>query len=142
MKDSDTHDTHVKPGSSLSKLLMKPAPPRREPDESEAQDAYAQAHAISREVLMLEIRLANGDIVSFPYSSLRKARYLRTGVIEMRFDDDLVVAEGRNLLPLHETIIRHQLRFIHEGAGIERGPNDEDAAHIERIEIRKFEEEI
>ena len=85
---------------------------------------------------MLEIRLANGDMVSFPYSSLRKARYLRTGVIEMRFDDDLVVAEGRNLLPLHDhhpasTTVYSRRRW-HRAR-----PNDEDAAHIDRIEIRK-----
>lgn len=137
MKDSDT-SKHV---SNVHRFL-KAAPPRHEPTEQEAMDTYTQAHAISREVLMLDVRLASGEIVSFPYSALRKARYLATGVIEMRFDDDLVIAEGRNLIPLRDSITRHRQRFIEEGTTIEHGTKDADAMHVERIEIRKVEDEL
>ena len=137
MKDSDTH---TKPTLAVNKYL-KPQPPRREPDAEEAKDAYENAHAVSREALMLEIRLANGEMVSFPYSSLRMARYLPQGVIELRFDGNRVIAEGRNLLRLHDSIVQHRQRFIQEGTDIERGLKDEDAVHIDRILITEAREE-
>jgi len=138
MKDSDTH---TKPTLAVNKYL-KPQPPRREPDAEEAKDAYENAHAVSREALMLEIRLANGEMVSFPYSALRKARYLPQGVIELRFfDGDRVIVEGKNLLRLHDSITQHRQRFIQEGTDIERGLKDDDAVHIDRILIMEAEEE-
>lgn len=137
MKDSDTH---TKPTLAVNKYL-KPQPPRREPDAEEAKDAYENAHAVSREALMLEIRLANGEMVSFPYFALRMARYLPKGVIELRFDGNRLIAEGRNLLRLYESIVQHRQRFIQEGTDIERGLKDEDAVHIDRILITEAKEE-
>lgn len=137
MKDSDTLQ---KPATAAHKYL-KATPPRHEPETQEAKDAYEKAHAVSREALMLEIRLANGEMVSFPYSSLRMARYLPKGVIELRFDGNRVIAEGRNLLRLHESIIQHRQRFIQEGTDIERGLKDDDAVHIDRILITEAREE-
>jgi len=141
MKDSDTHTKNVTSGTNVHRLL-KPLPPRHEPNEQEAFDAYEKAHAISREALMLEVRLANGDTVSWPYSSLRKARYfIGKGVLELRFDGDLVISEGRNLNRLKDAINEHRQRFIQEGTDVERGLKDEDAVHIDRIEITKAEDE-
>lgn len=136
MKDSDAH---TKPGNVHR--FVKGLPPRHEPDEHEAFDAYAQAHAVSREALVLEVRLTNGDTVSWPYSSLRKIKYFGGGVIELRFDGDTVVAEGRNLQRLKDAINEHRQRFIQEGTDIERGMKDDDAVHIDHIEIREKEEE-
>jgi hypothetical protein len=140
MKDSDTHSKNVTPGSNVHRLL-KPLPPRHEPNEQEAFDVYEKAHAISREALMLEVRLVNGDTVSWPYSSLRKVKYFGKGRLELHFDGDLVIAEGKNLERLRVAINEHRQRFIQEGTDIERGLKDEDAVHIDRIEITKAEDE-
>jgi hypothetical protein len=141
MKDKDTH-THSGATNSNVHRFTKALPPRHESDAEEALDAYEKAHAISREALMLEVRLLNGDTVGWPYSSLRKIKYFGNGHLELRFDGDLVNAEGRNLHRLKDAINEHRLRFIEEGTDIERGLKDEDAAHIDRIEIREREEEL
>ncbi|MGH7972076.1 MAG: hypothetical protein ACREIC_25465, partial [Limisphaerales bacterium] len=80
-------------------------------------------------------------VVSFPYSSLRRARYSPKGSIEMRFDGETVIAEGKNLLRLHDSIIQHRQRFIQEGTDVERGLKPEDAVHIDRIMITEANEE-
>jgi len=134
MKDKDNKTSTVH-------KFTKAIPPRQEPDEDEARDAYDKAHAISRETLMLEVRLANGDTVSWPYSSLRKLKYSGKGVIELRFDGDVVIAEGRNMQRLKNAINEHQQRFLQEGTEIERGLKPEDAAHIERISIMDSDDE-
>jgi len=141
MKDKDTN---TKPGATNTNIhrFVKNLPPRHEPDAEEALDAYEKAHAVSREALVLEVRLVNGDTVSWPYSSLRKAKYFGNGHLELRFDGDLVIAEGRNLHRLKDAINQHQQRFIQEGTDIERGLKDEDAVHIDRIEITEREEDL
>jgi hypothetical protein len=138
MKDNDTH---TKPTNANVHRFVKALPPRHEPDEAEALDVYEKAHAISREALMLEVRLVNGDTVSWPYSSLRKVKYSGKGILELRFDGDLVIAEGRNLQRVRAAINEHRQRFIQEGTDVERGLKDEDAVHIDRIEITKAEDE-
>ena len=138
MKDKDVHP---KPVLAVHKYIKTP-PPRHEPDSEEAFDAFQEARAQSREALMLDVRLASGEIVSFPYSSLRRAKYLPSGTIVLRFDRDEVTAEGKNMLRLRDLITEHRARFIHEGTDIERGLKDEDAVHIERIVITEGEEEL
>jgi len=51
------------------------------------------------------------------------------------------IAEGRNLLRLHDSITQHRQRFIQEGTDIERGLKDDDAVHIDRILITEAMEE-
>jgi hypothetical protein len=131
MKDKDAFP---KPVLAVHKYI-KPQPPRHEPDEEEAFEAYQEARAQSREAIMLDIRLADGRIFSFPYLSLRKAKYDPAGFIVLRFDGDEVTAEGRNLHRLRDAIAEHRARFIQEGTDIERGLKPEDAVHIERIII-------
>jgi len=137
MKDN----TNTKPVLAVHKYI-KGASPRHEPDADEALDAYEKAHAISREALVLEVRLANGDTVSWPYSSLRKVKYyIGKGMLELHFDDDLVIAEGRNLQRVRDAINEHRQRFIQEGTDVERGLKDDDAIHIDRLEITEGIEE-
>lgn len=139
MKDKDK-DAHPKPVLAVNKYV-RPQPPRQEPGEQEAYDAYQEARAQSREAIMLDIRLANGGVVSFPYASLRKAQYDPTGVIVLRFDGEEVTAEGKNLHRLRDAIAEHRARFIQEGTDIERGLKPEDSAHIDRITITQAGEE-
>jgi hypothetical protein len=140
MKDKDAHATPATPSSNVHRFA-KAIPPRHDLDAEEALDAYEKARAISREALVLEVRLVNGDTVSWPYSSLRKIKYFGNGHLELRFDGDLVIAEGRNLHRLKDAINEHRQRFIEEGTDIERGLKDEDAVHIDRIEITEREED-
>jgi hypothetical protein len=139
MKDSDAHTKSLL-ASNVHRFSKAPSP-RHEPNESEAFDAYEKAHAVSRETLVLEVRLANGDTMSWPYSSLRKVKYFGKGLLELRFDGDIVLAEGKNLERLRVAINEHRQRFIEEGTDIERGLKEEDAVHIDHIEIREKEEE-
>jgi hypothetical protein len=139
MKDEKAHS---KPVLAAVHKYVKGMSPRHEPDTNEALDAYEKAHAISREALVLEVRYANGDTVSWPYASLRKCKYyIGKGLLELRFDNDLVVAEGRNLQRVRDAINEHRQRFIQEGTDIERGLKDDDAIHIDRIEITEGIEE-
>jgi hypothetical protein len=141
MKDKDANST---PGAASSNIhrFVKTLPPRHEPDAEEASDAYEKARALSREALVLEVRLVNGDTVSWPYSSLRKAKYFGNGHLELHFDGDVVIAEGRNLHRIKDAINEHRQRFIQEGTDVERGLKDEDAVHIDRIEITEGTEEL
>lgn len=138
MKDSDTHtkSLHI---SNVHRFSKAP-PPRHEPDAAEAFDSFQEARAQSREALMLDIKLASGRIMSFPYSSLSMADYLPSGTLVLRFGKHEISADGKNMLRVRELITEHRARFIQEGTDIERGLKEEDAAHIDHIEITEVEE--
>ena len=90
---------------------------------------------------MLDVRLADGTVVSFDYSHLGKAKFL-PGKIVLRFGRDEVTAEGKNLLRLYSTITEHRARFIQEGTDEEEELKAEDAPHIDKIAIREGIEEF
>jgi hypothetical protein len=138
MKDSDAHTKSLLT-SNVHRFSKAPAP-RHEPDAAEAFDSFLEARAQSREAVMLDIKLASGRIMSFPYSSLELADYLPDGRLLLDFGKRHVTAEGRNMLRLREIITEHRARFIQEGTDIERGLKEEDAAHIDHIEITEVEE--
>lgn len=96
----------------------------------------------SRQALMLDIRLASGRIVSLPYAWLSVADYLPEGKLLLDFGKYKVTAEGRNMLPVRESITEHRTRFIQEKTDAERGTKDEDALYFERIEITRAEDEL
>jgi hypothetical protein len=124
----------------FTKLVTPQAPDIMEGDA--AAEAFQEARAKSREALMLDVRLTNGTIVSFPYATLRRVTYQPTGVIILRFGVDTITAEGRNLHRLRDALVEHRARFIQEGTEAEEGDKPEDAAHIERIEIVEGEDEL
>jgi hypothetical protein len=140
MKDKDDHNKPALTANSNVHRFTKALPPRHEPDEAEALESFQEARSQSREALMLDIRLTSGRIVSLPYSSLELADYLPDGRLLLDFGKRLVTAEGRNMLRVRELISEHRARFIQEGTDIERGLRDEDAVHIEHIEITEVEE--
>src|SRR5579864_6355980 len=117
MKDNDARSNVL----AVHKYIKAP-PPRHEPDEHEAMESFQEARAQSREALMLDIRLANGRIMSLPYSALELVDYLPDGRLLMDFGKRRVLTEGRNMLRVRELICEHRARFIQEGADIERGP--------------------
>ena len=89
--------------------------PKHEPEVEEATESFKEARARSRESVMLDIRLADGTIESFPYAYLTRVRYTPGDVLLMRFGADEVRAEGRNLVRLRDAISEHRMRFIQEG---------------------------
>lgn len=129
MEDSDLK---VRP-SAVRKILH--STPRHEPETEEARESYQQARANSREAVMLDVKLGDGTVESFPYSWLTRVSYLPGDTLVLRFGSDVVTVEGRNLTRLRETITEHRARFVQEGTETEQGLKPEDAAHISRIAI-------
>ena len=115
--------------------------PRHEPEVEEAQEAYQEARARSREALMLDVRLRDGSIESFDYGHLGRSRYAPQGKFLLRFGKVEIIAEGRNLLRLYTAVTEHRARFIQEGTDAEQDLKPEDAVHVERITITEGEEE-
>jgi hypothetical protein len=130
-----------KPVLAVNKYIRN-APQRFEPESEEAAEAFKVARAKSRGALMLDVRLSDGSIVSFPYQHLSRAKYLPNGAITLRFGRDEVYAEGRNLAPLRDAITEHRARFIQEGTDGEGGLLPEDSPHIERITITEGDEDL
>jgi hypothetical protein len=133
--------TNLKPRTTAVERLVKPAAPRHEPEVENNIHEYQEARARSREVLMLDVRLRNGTIMSFDYAHLVKSRFEPEGKIVLRFGRDKVIAEGKNLLQLYGKITEHRQRFIKEGTEAEETLKPEDAAHIDKIEIQEEDEE-
>ena len=130
MQDTETE----RRAATLQKYAPR-AVPRHEPEVQEALDAYKDARAYVREALMLDIRLANGEIEGFDYASLRRVRYIPGDMLMLMFGDVTVTVEGRNLMQIRDAISEHRRRFIQEGTEAEGALNPEDAGHIERIVI-------
>jgi hypothetical protein len=114
--------------------------PRLEPEAEEVRESFQEARARSRESLMLDVRLANGTVESFPYAYLTRVKYLPGDTLILRFGRDEVTAEGRNLSRLREAISEHRARFIQEGTDGEEGLKPEEAPHITQINIVEGEE--
>jgi hypothetical protein len=134
--------TDIKPRRSIVEQFVNKTAPRHDSEEEEAMDAYQEARARSREALMLDVRLTDGTVVSFDYAHLAKSRFRPDGRIVLCFGRDEVTAEGKNLLRLYNAITEHRMRFIKEGTEAEEGLKPEDAAHIDRIEIKEGDEEL
>ena len=64
---------------------------------------------------MLEFRLRTGNVVAFVYHGLVKASYEPSKGIVLGFlSGPTIQLAGRNLLPLFEGIIQHQVRWVPE----------------------------
>jgi hypothetical protein len=113
--------------------------PQSEPEVEEARESFREARANSRESVMLDVRLADGTIESFPYAYLTRVRYLPGDVLVLRFGIDEVRAEGRNLGRLREAISEHRMRFIQEGRDEDEDLRPEEQPHIGRIVITEGE---
>jgi hypothetical protein len=114
--------------------------PRAEPEEEEARATFQEGRARSREAVMLDVRLADGTVVSFPYAYLTRLKYVPGDTLILRFGADEVRVEGRNLARLRDAISEHRARFIQEGTEAEEGLKPEEAAHIGRIVITERED--
>jgi len=114
--------------------------PKAEPEVEEARESFQEGRARSRESVMLDIRLADGSVESFPYAYLTRVRYIPGDILVMRFGGDEVRAEGRNLARLRDAISEHRMRFIQEGTEEDENLKAEEAPHIGRIVITEREE--
>lgn len=141
MKDNDT--AVRRPILAVDRYTKAtPLPIHDETASDEASDAFQVARAKRREATMLDVRLADGKIVTFPYHLLRKAIYQPEGVIVLKFGRDEVIAEGKNLHLLRDAITEHRARFIQEGTDAELGLKADDAPHIDSIVINEGEEDL
>jgi hypothetical protein len=134
-------DSNVRRSSVVEKILQHPAP-RHEPEVEEARESHQNARAHSRENIMLDVKLADGSIESFPYAWLSRVKYQPGNTLILRFGKDEVTIEGRNLSRLRDVVTEHRTRFIQEGTDGEEGLKPEKAAHIDRIVIMERDEEL
>ncbi len=91
---------------------------------------------------MLDVRLVDGTIMSFPYPLAAAGPVQATGVMVLHFGREEVMAEGKNLHRLRDAIAEHRARFIQEGTDLERRQKPDDDTHIDRIVITEGEEEL
>lgn len=134
MEDSD-----IKVRPTAAKRFLQQTQPRHEPEVEEARESYQHGRANSRESIMLDVKMKDGSIESFPYNWLKRVRYSPGDTLVLRFDEDEVSIEGRNLSHLRDAVSEHRARSIQEGEVSEQGLKPEDAAHITRIEITEGE---
>ena len=134
-------DSSVRRSSVVEKILQHPAP-RHEPEVEEARDSHQNARAHSRESIMLDVKMGDGSIESFPYAWLSRVKYQPGDTLILRFGRNEINIEGRNLSRLRDIVSEHRARFIQEGTEGEEGIKTEGAAHIERIVITEGEEEL
>jgi hypothetical protein len=129
----------MKRSAIVEKILQAPGP-KHEPEVDEARESFQEARARSRESVMLDVRLADGTVESFPHDYLTRVKYVPGDTLLLRFGKDEVSAERRNLQRLRDAISEHRARFIQEGTDGEEGLKPEDAAHIGRIVITEGED--
>ena len=68
-------ESQLKPRSFADRVV--PAHwPKAEPEVEEARESFQEGRARSRESVMLDIRLADGSVESFPYAYLTRVRYI------------------------------------------------------------------
>jgi hypothetical protein len=134
-------DSNAWRSSVVDKVLHHPAP-RHEPEVEEARDSHQNARAHSREAVMLDVKLADGSIESFPYAWLARIKYQPGDTLTLRFGRNEINIEGRNLSRTRDLVSEHRARFIQEGTEGEEGLKPEDAPHIERIAIKEGVEEV
>ena len=133
-------DTSVRRSSVVQQILKHPTP-RHEPEVEEARESFQNSRVQSRESIMLDVKLSDGSIESYPYAWLARATYQPGDTLSLRFGKHEITIEGRNLSRLREIVTEHRARFIQEGTEGEEGLKPEDAAHIERIMVTEGEDE-
>lgn len=65
--------------------------------------------------ITLDIRLKGGNAIALPYSYLLSIHYNAQGKITLTWAHATVTIEGRNLKPIYDGMLTHNVSFIHEG---------------------------
>ncbi len=105
------------------------------------RESFSFSRVTDEDDLMLDVRLRDGSRHAFPYGTLLEVDFSPTDELKLVFAANVVVIEGRRLLPLYELLRRHKAKFVQEGTEAEDGLKPEDAAHVDSIHIHKPEEE-
>jgi len=113
----------------------------KEPPEDGVRESFSFSRVSDEDDVMLDVRLRDGSRYAFPYGTLLKVDFSPADQLKLAFAANIVVIEGRRLLPLYELLRRHKAKFVQEGTEAEDGLKPEDAAHIDSIHIQKPEEE-
>jgi hypothetical protein len=91
---------------------------------------------------MLDIRRADGKIVSFNYAYFTRLDFEPGDKLVLCIGGTRIRVEGRRLRDLRQSLSEHRRRYIQEGTEAEEGLKPEDEEHIERIEIEEKGEEL
>jgi hypothetical protein len=97
--------------STLAGLLNK-RPPAENPESAASREAFQEARPRSREDIMLDIRLADGRIVTFSYAYFARMDFTPGDTLSLRLPGAVVRVEGRRLARLREALAEHRARFI------------------------------
>ena len=112
----------------------------REQDDA-VREAYATGRRQTQDDIMLDVRFSNGSRCALSYSYLVKIEFLPTDQLKLTFGLDIVLVEGRRLLPLYEKLRRHRARFVQEGTVAEDELKPEEASHIDFIQLQQPKED-
>jgi hypothetical protein len=134
-------DSSVRRSVAVQKILQHTGP-RYEPEVEEARESHQNARPNSRENIMLDVRMANGSIESFPYAWLSRVKYQPGDTLILSFGANEIRIEGRNLARLRDLVSEHRRRFIQECTEAEEGLKPEDAEYIDKITIVEKTEEL
>ena len=127
-------------GNSILERLGGRSPEPPDGDDS-VRESFRTSRPNSEDDLMLDVRLSSGARAAFAYGTLMRVDFEPEDKLKLAFAANVVVIEGRRLLPLYDLLRRHRARFIQEGTTAEDGLKPEDAAHIDHIHFEKPEEE-
>jgi len=94
----------------------------------------------SRGAVMLDIRKADGRIVSFNYAYFTRLDYEPGDKLVLTFGATKVRVEGRCLDKLRQSLAEHRRRFIQEETEAGEGLKAEHMECVEAIEIQEGED--
>ena len=83
-------------------------------ETSEETSSCYKLRDYSRGLLMLDVRLVNGDRYALPYSYLIWAKLGGGEEIFIRFSSHTVLIKGRNLLAIYGGLLQHRVEFVQE----------------------------
>ena len=137
---AEPYEPPRRPNSVLERLAGRQAKEPLPTDE-DVRESFSFSRVSDEDDLMLDVRLRDGSRTAFPYGTLLKVDFSPADQLKLCFAANIVVIEGRRLLPLYELLRRHKAKFVQEGTEAEDGLKPEAAAHIDSISIQKPEEE-
>ncbi|MBY0504435.1 MAG: hypothetical protein K2X03_11020 [Bryobacteraceae bacterium] len=136
---AEQYEPPKRPNSVLERLAGRQA--KEPPGDESVRDSFSMGRVSDDDDLMLDVRLKDGSRYAFPYGTLLKVDFSPRDELKLVFSANIVVIEGRRLLPLYDLLRRHKAKFVQEGTDAEDGLKPDDAAHIDSIHIQKPEEE-
>jgi hypothetical protein len=111
------------------------------PEVQQGREMYQGPQPQEPSSVMLDVRLADGRVVSLSYAYFVEMEYRPGDVLLLRFGRSTVQIEGRRLNKLRDMLADHRVRYVQEGTEAEDGLKPEAAPHIDKIVVELNPEE-